>query len=281
MTAVIDAATAVFEAVASGGTIVVITGAGVSVESGIRPYRGTGGRWTMEGAAAMKKATAAYFVRHPEESWAWHLDRRSEVPAAAPNRAHDAIALLERSLGDRFTLITQNIDRLHLRAGSTPERIIELHGYLDGMRCSGGCDGVLPVPDGMYEWERGDSIGDMHFEILVCPNCGLVTRPHVLWFDEFYDEEHYRIGTGQRCVANASVCITVGTSGGVPIAERLARIAVKAGAMLIDVNPHDNELRQHALQSGGIAVRETASAAMPQIAEIAQEVRVHGEAGKE
>jgi NAD-dependent deacetylase len=281
VTAVIDAATAVFEAAATGGTIVVITGAGVSVESGIRPYRGAGGLWTAEGASAMKKATAAYFVRHPEESWAWHLDRRSEVLAAEPNRAHDAIALLERSLGERFTLITQNIDRLHLRAGSTPERIVELHGHLDGMRCSGGCDGVVPVPDGIHEWEPGDSIGNKHFEILVCPNCGLVTRPHVLWFDEFYDEEHYRIGTAQRAVAKASVCITVGTSGGVPIAERLAGIAVKAGAMLIDVNPHDNELRQLALHSGGIAVHKAASAAMPQIAEIADEARVHGEAGKE
>ena len=267
MIAVIDAATAVFEAAASGGAIVVITGAGVSVESGIRPYRGVGGRWTEEGASAMKKATASYFVRHPEESWAWHLDRRSEVLAAAPNRAHDAVALLEASLGDRFTLITQNIDRLHLRAGGTPERTIELHGHLDGMRCSGGCEGIVAVPEAVHGWETGDSIGAEHLEVLVCPVCGLVTRPHVLWFDEFYDEEHYGIVTAQRAVADASVCITVGTSGGVPIAERLASIAIKAGAMLIDVNPNDNELRHLALQCGGMAVYETASAAMPLIAE--------------
>jgi NAD-dependent deacetylase len=277
VSAAIEAATAVFEGAVSGGSIVVITGAGISVESGLRPYRGAGGRWTDEGASAMKKATAAYFLRHPEKSWAWHLDRRSEVLAAAPNRAHDAIALLERSLGDRFTLITQNIDRLHLRAGGTPERTIELHGYLDGMRCSGGCEGIVAVPEAIHEWESGDSIGDEHFEILVCPVCGLVARPHVLWFDEFYDEKHYRIVTAQRAVANTSVCITAGTSGGVPIAVRLAGIAVKAGAKLIDINPNNNELRQLAVRSGGVVVEESASEAMPLIAQV---VREHGHAPK-
>ena len=275
-----DAALAVAETQAAGGNVVVITGAGVSIASGLRAYRGAGGRWTEVGSGAMVKATASYFHRDPEESWAWHLARRSEVLAAEPNVAHHAIADLEAAFSTRFTLITQNIDRFHLRAGNTPDRVIELHGYLDGMRCTGECDGVMPVPDGLHSWGPDDAIEDDHLEVLVCPVCGLATRPHVLWFDEFYDEEHYRIDTAQRAVANASLCITVGTSGGVPVAERLAGIAVEAGATHIDVNPHDNELRQFALHSGGVAVMESASAAMPLIAEIAHAVRAHGEAGK-
>jgi NAD-dependent deacetylase len=131
--------------------------------------------------------------------------------------------------------------------------------------------GCLCVPVAVYEWKSGDSIGDEHLEILVCPVCGLVARPHVLWFDELYDEKHYRIVTAQRAAANTSVCITAGTSGGVPIAVRLASIAVKAGAKLIDINPNNNELRQLAIRSGGVVVEESASEAMPLIAQIASE----------
>lgn len=265
-----EAAVAIALAAGEGGNIVVITGAGVSVESGIRPYRGSNGRWTEEGTSAMTKATAAYFYRNPKESWAWNLTRRSEVLAAKPNAAHHAIADIEEALGERFTLITQNIDRLHRRAGSTAERTIEIHGHLDGMRCSAGCTGVLPIPDGLHPWGPDDRIDDRCDDLLICPRCGAATRPHVLWFDEYYDEEHFGIDTAQRSVANASACITVGTSGGVPIAESLAEIAVSAGATLVDVNTGDNELRRLALKTGGVAVAESASIVMPEIATLVQ-----------
>jgi len=270
-----EAALAVAETQAAGGNVVVITGAGVSIASGLRPYRGAGGRWTEEGTRAMKKATASYFLRYPEKSWAWHLARRSEVLAASPNAAHDAIADLEMVFGERFTLLTQNIDRLHLRAGSTRERTIELHGYIDGMRCTGGCDGVVQVPRGFHPWTVNDTIEGEHYELLVCPECGLAARPHVLWFDEFYDEEHYGIATAQRAVANASLCITVGTSGGVPVAERLAGIAVKAGATHIDVNPDNNALRRLAFRSGGFAITRDASAGLPMIIDAVKRLSTH------
>lgn len=115
----------------------MITGAGVSVPSGLRPYRGSGGRWTQEGTSAMAMATASYFFVNQRQAWSWNLARRTEVMHAEPNDAHCAIVELERTLGDRFVLITQNVDRLHLRAGSSPERMIEIHGYLEGMRCMG------------------------------------------------------------------------------------------------------------------------------------------------
>ena len=282
VTAVIDAATAVFEAAATGGTIVVITGAGVSVESGIRPYRGAGGRWTAGGRERDEEGDCR--ILRPPSRGELGLASRSTVRSAR-GRTEPGTRRNQPSSRDRSVNGSRSSHRTS--TGSTCEQAVPQSGLLSCMVTSTACGAavgataLLPVPDGIHEWEPGDSIGEKHFEILVCPNCGLVTRPHVLWFDEFYDEEHYRIGTAQRAVAKASVCITVGTSGGVPIAERLAGIAVKAGAMLIDVNPHDNELRQLALHSGGIAVHKAASAAMPQIAEIADEARVHGEAGKE
>jgi NAD-dependent deacetylase len=260
-----DIRQAVNQRIDEGGNVVVITGAGVSAESGLRTYRGDGGLWTDDGASAMTRATAAYFVRYPERSWTWHLARRAEMRRARPNAAHHALADFDRLLGDRFMLITQNIDRLHIKAGNPSERTVEIHGHIEGMRCSGDCEGVIPIPDVFDDWTEDHSIEGDSLELLTCPNCGLVTRPHVLWFDEFYDEATTGILTAQRAAATTSVCITVGTSGGVPIAERLAGIAWRAGATLIDVNPDDNRLRRHAVWRGGVGVSSAASEALPEI----------------
>lgn len=252
--------------IAESGRVVVITGAGVSAESGLRTYRGAGGLWTEEGMSAMTMATAAYFFRHPQESWEWYLKRRIEARRASPNRAHHAVAGLSDALGDRFTLITQNIDRLHHRSGMPLGRQVEIHGHHEGMRCAGECIGVEPIPQRFDAWAEGDSLTDADKQLLTCSRCDDLMRPHVLWFDEFYDEAHYAIRTAHGAAAGASVCITAGTSGGVPIAERLATIAVRAGATLIDVNPADNPLRRLALDRGGHARDGSASDILPELA---------------
>jgi NAD-dependent deacetylase len=167
-------------------------------------------------------------------------------------------------LGNRFMLIGQNIDRLHHRAGTPPDGMIEIHGHLEAMRCGGGRSGMWPIPEAFDGWTENDELTDDHIDLLVCPRCGSFARPHVLWFDEFYDEENYRFVTAQRAVANASLCITAGTSGGVPVAGRLAGIAARAGATLIDVNTRDNPLRQLAIRHGGF-IEGPASVALSNI----------------
>ena len=92
----------------------------------------------------MDKSTLAYFSRYPDESWQWNLTRRAEVLTAEPNPAHHALARAEDVMGDRFVLITQNIDRLHIRAGNSEERTIEVHGHYQGMRCAAGCPACCP-----------------------------------------------------------------------------------------------------------------------------------------
>lgn len=254
---------AIRNAVNAEGNVLFLTGAGISAESGIGTYRGSDGLWTIGGAAAMSKSTLAYFSRYPEESWQWNLARRAEVLTAEPNAAHDALARAEAALGDRFVLITQNIDRLHIRAGNSEERTIEVHGHYQGMRCTAGCEGVLPIPAEFDNWGE-DSDWESFRDLLVCPQCGFATRPHVLWFDEFYDEEHYRMYTAGSLAARASLCVTIGCSGGVQLATRMAGIAAKAGAIVIDVNPADGELRRLAKRPvHGGAVEAPASVAVP------------------
>jgi NAD-dependent deacetylase len=124
---------------------------------------------------------------------------------------------------------------------------------------------VWPVPSAFDGWTEDDKLTDEHPELLVCPRCGSFARPHVLWFDEFYDEENYGFASAQRAVANASLCITAGTSGGIPVAERLVGIAARAGATLIDVNTRDNRLRRLAVRSGGF-IEGPASIALSEIA---------------
>ena len=261
---------AIHTGVSGGGNVVFVTGAGISAESGIRTYRGEDGMWTTDGAAAMSKATLAYFSRYPERSWQWHLDRRTEVLGAEPNGAHIALARLEIALGGRFALVTQNVDRLHIRAGNSEQRTIEVHGHYGGMRCTAGCTGVIPIPSEFDTWCDGSDWPEFR-DLLVCQECGFATRPHVLWFDEFYDEVNYRMKTAGSLAARASLCVTVGTSVGVPVAARLAGIAVRAGAVLIDVNPTDSDLRQLALESsGGSAVAAPASEAIPAIVDVVE-----------
>jgi NAD-dependent deacetylase len=257
---------AIHTGVSAGGGVVFITGAGISAESGIRTYRGDDGLWTTDGAAAMSRSTLAYFTRYPDRSWQWHLDRRAEVLNAEPNAAHDSVARLEETLGDGFALITQNVDRLHIRAGNTERRTLEIHGHYGGMRCTAGCTGIIPLPTEVDTWTAKSEWLDYR-DLLECPQCGFATRPHVLWFDEFYDETHFRIKTAGSKAARASLCITVGNSGGVPAAARLAGIAAKAGAALVDVNPADGDLRQLALRSPrGSSVAAPATQALPEIA---------------
>src|SRR5437763_678643 len=160
-------------ALARPGTVIALTGAGISAESGIPTFRGKEGYWTVGSREyhPQELATHEAFEAMPSEVWAWYLYRRGVCRAARPNAAHEALARWERVLGDRFALVTQNVDGLHRRAGSA--RAYPIHGDIDDMRCAADC--VLdrwPIPDDASKDKRDG---------LVCPRCGGMARPHVLW----------------------------------------------------------------------------------------------------
>ncbi len=200
--------------------VVVLTGAGVSVESGLRPFRGPDGWW--RGHDPLRLATPEAFAADPALVSEWYDQRRLAALAAEPNAAHHAIAALERHVvgaGGRFALLTQNVDALHRRAGS--ELVVELHGNLTVWRDhrSGRRVTPEPVPFASYP--------------LPGPDGGWL-RPDVVWFGEYLPRE--ALATADAALTWCDLLLVVGTSAVVYPAAGLVGRAAAAGAMTVEVN---------------------------------------------
>ena len=266
-----ELATLLDEALAEpGGFVVALTGAGISAESGIPTFRGKEGYWTIGSREyhPQEMATHAMFTRQPGQVWQWYLYRRGVCRAADPNPGHRAMHTLERALGDRFVLVTQNVDGLHLRAGNSLARTWQIHGNIDYMRCAKACtSGLFPIPDGLLPWPRDRRLDDAARARLLCPRCGAPTRPHVLWFDECYDEELYRFESSLRAAAEAALLLLVGTAGATNLPNQMVSMAARAGAAIIDINPDDNPFgRVAARLHNGCALRGTSGEHLPSVA---------------
>ena len=262
MQAVLDACRA---ALARPGAVIALTGAGVSAECGIPTVRGKEGFWTVGSREyhPQELATHRAFEAMPWEVWAWYLYRRSVCRRAEPNPGHHALVRLDAALPDRFALVTQNVDGLHRRAGSPDARTFPIHGDISLMRCATDC--VLdrwPIPDGVPDVDRGEPVAPATRALLVCPRCGGLARPHVLWFDETYDEPRYFFETSRRLASQAKLLVVVGTSAQTNLPWQVVTLAARAGATIIDVNIDDNPFGDIAAQSGGV-LRGAAAAVLP------------------
>jgi NAD-dependent deacetylase len=251
------------------GKVVVLTGAGISAESGIPTFRGAEGIWVVGSKNYMPQemATLEMFERSPEEVWRWYLYRFGIVHRVEPNQGHRALVDLERALGDRFTLVTQNIDGLHRRAGS--RRVHCIHGDAAWVRCVADCGaGLLDLP-AFGERGKDDPFTREDRVRLTCPRCGSWLRPHVLWFDEFYDEENYRMDSALRAANEADLLLVVGTSGATNLPMQIGRIAYLRSAALVDVNPEGNPFAEMAERSEqGFFARGSASERLPEIVRV-------------
>jgi len=207
----------------SNETLAVLTGAGVSAASGIPTFRGEGGYWHKDSAVykAEDIATPETFAKDPELVWAWYLYRRSICHRAEPNAGHQALVELEQLLGDRFTLVTQNVDGLHRRAGN--ERLYEVHGNIDYCRQDGQ---VLPMPDLPLKAKDTD-LTDTERQALKGK------RPHILWFGEQYDEDLYQAGTAFETFQHADLVLVAGTSGAISMIQF---VIAKTRGTVIEIN---------------------------------------------
>ena len=252
-----------------GGPVVVLTGAGISAASGIPTFRGPEGFWTI-GAREFtpeEMATRRMFQENPEAVWQWYLYRLGLCRNAAPNTAHLAVAAIEAHLRDRFLLITQNVDGLHLRAGSTPARTFQIHGNIAYARCARDCDATAhPLPEWVRPKARDERLSRAEIDALRCERCGSHLRPHVLWFDESYNETYYRFNSAVNAAMETDVLITVGTSGATNLPLQVGRLAAAGGAYLVDINPAPNPFSEMAVQTGGAFLEGDATDILPELA---------------
>lgn len=205
-------------------SVVVLTGAGISAESGIATFRDSGGLWEQHDVSRV--ATPEGFAAEPDLVWRFYSERRLQATRVQPNAGHVAVADLERFLLDRgrFTLVTQNVDGLHQRAGSS--RILPVHGSLFRTRCSNeGCeDGRRSWPDDGLYLDRAPR----------CEKCGGWLRPDVVWFGEYLDPAVE--SAAREAIADCDVFLAVGTSGAVWPVAGYVEIALARGARTVLVN---------------------------------------------
>lgn len=257
------------------GQLTILTGAGISAESGIPTFRGKEGYWTVGSKEYHPEnlATYAAFRHMPDDIWAWYLYRRSVCRQAEPNSGHMALVELEAYFGDRFTLITQNVDGLHLRAGNSLERTFQIHGNVDYMRCANACSrDIYPIPDGILPKTKDASLTDTDRELLICPRCDGLTRPHVLWFDEFYDEAFYRFNSSLAVAEETDLLIIIGTSGATNLPVQVALQVYHSGGTIINIDPNENLFGEFASEGDGYFLQGASGEVLPRLAKILQGV---------
>ncbi len=225
--------------------IVFVTGAGISQESGIPTFRGKDGLW--RNYDAMKLATIDAFYDNPKLVWEWYNERRKNIFAAQPNLGHKAIAELEEYT--RVVVLTQNIDGLHQKAGSS--EVLELHGSIVKIKCT-VCD-------------FKDEMMTEFSEIPPLCKCGNILRPDVVWFGESLPQDVW-----QKAMIFASQCdlmIIAGTSLVVSPANTLPIYAKQNNATLIEVNPENTEMSSEM----DLVIRNTSATTLPEFVSMFKE----------
>ena len=203
--------------------VFVLTGAGVSAESGLPTFRGMNGLW--RGYQVEEVATPEAFGADPALVWQFYSERRQRHQTVQPNPAHLDLAELERALADRFFLCTQNVDSLHEQAGS--QRVVHMHGRLMQSRCSRPSCSTSPFDDhNLYRTKE---------EIPLCSKCGALVRPHICWFGEV----PFQMELILHQLEGATIVLTVGTSGVVEPAASFVRMARRNRARTIYVGPEE------------------------------------------
>ncbi len=217
----VEVSKSLIELLCSDCRTVVLTGAGISAESGVPTFRGKDGLWNKFDPREL--ATFSAFMANPKLVWEWYLFRRDLINKVEPNPGHFTLAEMGKAL-NRLRIVTQNVDNLHQRAGSVD--VIELHGNIARNKCA---DCGAPVSEQEIDPDQ----------IPLC-QCGGRIRPDVVWFGEMLPFE--AIETAQRESSQCELFFSIGTSAEVYPAADLPRIAKRAGAYLVEINPDPTEV---------------------------------------
>lgn len=234
------------ERIMDASAVVAFTGAGISAESGISTFRDPDGIWMQ--MSPQELASVDGFMSNPTLVWGWYRERLRITHSVTPNAGHRALVGLQRCIETRsipglFTLITQNVDGLHQRAGS--ENVLELHGNLNHNHCQ---ECSLPYPE--------DSASDAPPR---CRSCGGPVRPSVVWFGENLPADV--MAEAEERAINCDVFLSIGTTAEVYPAAGLPLLALRGGAFIVEINPRETVLTPHVHAT----VRMAAGKALPAI----------------
>jgi NAD-dependent deacetylase len=228
----------------AAASVAVLTGAGISAESGVPTFRGADGLW--KGASPQELASPEGFARDPHKVWEWYNLRRNALRLVKPNAGHFALAELERRV-EEFGLITQNVDRLHQAAGS--RNVVELHGNIWEVRCT-ECTRVY------------DRLGIELPPEPRCEKCGAWLRPGVVWFGELLPAGAF--AQAEQWAERSDVFLVIGTSAVVWPAAGLVSLAKDAGAKIIEINIEDTP----ATELANVALRGPSGEILPRLVEL-------------
>ena len=230
----------------AASSLFVLTGAGMSAESGIATFRDAlTGLWSRFDPAQL--ASEEGFRADPQTVWDWYAERRDAMRRVQPNAGHLALGAFEHRRPGVLTLVSQNVDDLHQRAGNTAT--IRLHGELLGDRWLERCTRSPACPTQQAQPGRPPR----------CASCGNLVRPAVVWFGEMLPA--HALDAAEQAAQACDVALIVGTSGAVWPAAGLAAMARRAGAFVAIVNPHDSEIDGEA----HLVLRATAATALPRL----------------
>jgi NAD-dependent deacetylase len=234
--------TGLIQALAHARRVAVLTGAGISAESGVPTFReAQTGLWSRYNPEDL--ATPLAFRRNARLVWEWYTWRRELVALVVPNMGHIALAGLEQRFPE-FTLMTQNVDGLHQRAGN--RRVIELHGSLQRSKCS--------QENRIVEsWHETGEVPPR------CPECGGLLRPDVVWFGEGLPPQ--ALQAAWKAAEHCQVFLSIGTSGLVEPAASLPYIAQRSGAIIVEINPNSTPLTPQA----DFSLQQAAGKALPEL----------------
>jgi NAD-dependent deacetylase len=233
--------------------VLVLTGAGVSAESGIPTFRGKDGYW--RNLDPTKLATPEAFAKDPGLIWEWYRERRQRIRNAQPNPAHKAITKLAQH-AQEFLLVTQNVDDLHARAGASEERMVQIHGDIFVTRCS-RCDFRLHD----YEHDHEHEHESEDIDLPRCPRCEGLMRPGIVWFGEQLPWHELRRVENYLEDGPCDFVIVAGTTAAFGYIIDWALRAIASDGELVEVNPEETPLSRFATQR----VREPAAIALPRL----------------
>ncbi len=225
--------------------ITFLIGAGLSVDSGIPTFRGEEGYWTVgsKNYQPEEMATFQMFSQAPKEVWNWYLYRKSICLNAKPNEGHHNLKKIQHLLDTSCSIVSQNVDGLLSRVGIKASNTYHIHGDLDYVRCTKPCTTLkIPFPDSIEVLNyKKNCLSDSDWKSLHCPECGSLMRPHVLWFDESYNQTHYSLNSVMKKIEQTGILFIIGTSLTTNLPSTIVQYVLSNNERVIEINPNSSD----------------------------------------